>query len=614
MATTLFDFSNPSNYTLSNISIASAIASIAANTPLTKTSNFGTPADYTYNASLIQVASNQATLSDQGPSNGCTFFASMASTANADFSSGSPTATLAGAATVAGGFLKLVGAGATAKWPGALNQPIVQSGTLRFIVQPQYSGAPATHQILHTSNVAGAVTNLIQIYHAAGTGVLHLIVNSTVSTIFDASAAWSPVSGTSYEIEADIDVTGGTSRLFINGVLLITGSGTGTRSSSGNQIAFGIDSNNATYTTNFWIKNFAMFPAVQHTAGYTAPSAVPTQQSYSTASPTITLAPGQAISDADLSAITDIDVTASTPSGSSISYVVSLDGGSTNQYWNGSAWATSSGVGQSNPIATLVAHLATLSLGTTFQLVAFLTSTGATTPALSEVIVTYTGRVYDSGTILSNSGFTAQELTNFVADLSETGSDTVKFAFKVNSTLKYWSGSAWVTSNGSAAQANTAATILANLTSLLSVNSTVYIYAILTSAAGDTTPTLTTIAITYDFGAIEGPVPATCIVFGFLYDIEGLPVQDAIVKFEIFSSEIGGFLNTDDHLIEPSKVTITTDANGYFEHPILQSPQVLETTLVTQVTITKAGHKKMGPLAIIVPDAFSYDLTGLISL
>ncbi len=46
------------------------------------------------------------------------------------------------------------------------------------------------------------------------------------------------------------------------------------------------------------------------------------------------------------------------PHGGNITYRLSSDGGTTWQYWNGSAWATSSGLAQANPIATTTAHIA----------------------------------------------------------------------------------------------------------------------------------------------------------------------------------------------------------------------------------------------------------------
>lgn len=626
MATTSFDFSVPADFTLTNISISSLIASLSLDTPnpLTKTSDFGTPSDYTYDNTKIVVASNMAALVNSGAVQ-TTFYASLASSQNADYAAGAPTGTLSGGATISAGYLNIVGNGPYATWPGAQNVTgLVQTGCVRCIFNPGYSGTPSDFQVFYESEQDGTLNNLVQMRHSPDGNITCYVYDSSGNPIALAQAIFNPVAGTDYEFEVDFDVTAGLINLFQDGVIIATSSGTGTRSGSATLITVGRNAGDGTTNANFRVKGIAIFPTVQHTANYSAPSPAPAIQNYSTSNPTIALSPGQAITNPTLSAITNITATIVATGSDSVTFVVSVNGGSSYLYWNGSTWATSSGFAQSNPIATIVANLAFLPLGTMFQIQAYLHSaTGVTTPTLANVVVSYNDLIYSTGTIKTNSTFTAENLLTFLSTFSEAGSDTVLFGLVINSTTMYWNGTTWVASDGTAAQLNTLAQIQTNLSTTLTMNSNVGVFVRLTSADGTTTPNITNFSVSYNFGPIEPTKPSLCDVYGFLLDLQSNPIVGAKVKFTLNPKvNPGGYITDSMTLVGQSQVTATTDSNGYFQVSVAQSPQwtgpqptmaveVDYTNVLGNIVINKNSTNK--PLVIAVPAAATANITGLLT-
>lgn len=618
--TTIFDFSTPSNYTFSNVGVSALAAKLLRNqvsAPLTKTSNFGTTSDYTYDNTKIQIAANQANLLDGGPTGGCTFFASMAVSANADFSGASGTATLIGGAAISGGYLNINGNGKAATYVGGANDTAIQTGCARFTIQPQYSGTPGDSQIFYGSDVSGTSQDLVQVLHKVDGNLSASVRDSSGSVISTILVPWNPTSGTVYEIEYNFDITVGHQYLFVNGVLIGSDTSTGSRNGSTSIIAVGLDFLNIAHNSQFLIKNLALFPSIQHTTGFTSPVALPTLHTYATTSPSIKFN-GQSISDAELNAITNITASITASGSDTVTWSVSVNGAGSFLWWTGAVWATSSGVAQSNPLATIVANLATLPLATQFELQAFITSAiGTTTPTLANVVVTYNDLLYGTGTIQSNSGFTAQQIATFIASLSISGGDTVTFALSVNGVLMYWNGSAWTTSDGSFAKTNTAAIVNTNAPTLLTVNSTVKVFALLVSASGGTTPSLTSMTVSYNFGEIEPASPPTCIVTGFIRDILGNPVSGVSILFQLLNKNTNGYMEGSGHVLWQSQVTATTDANGYFEQAVLVSNFEGVNTMVqvsiTQGQISQTVDGNKNKLVLIVPNQQSVDITTLLA-
>jgi hypothetical protein len=98
-------------------------------------------------------------------------------------------------------------------------------------------------------------------------------------------------------------------------------------------------------------------------------------------------------------------------------------------------------------------------------------------------------------TVESTNGFTAASLISFQAVTAASGSDGIKFYIKLDGTRKYWNGSAWANSNGSYAQSSTASDIHDNIETLLSGSANVKVGAVIHSADGSTTPTVSSVVL-----------------------------------------------------------------------------------------------------------------------
>ena len=620
MPSKIFDFGVPTNYTLNNVQVVNGVASISpTNTPQVLTSDFSVPGDYTYNPASIQIAASQANLVDLRPAN-ATFYAD-GSSFNANWGAGFLTGTPNGGAAIVSSKISLVGAGSKVFWSPVANADFLQTGTIRFVYTPNYSGTPVSdNSIISISQGLGNIDNVIQIEHSTDGNVYAYIADSSGTLIVSIIFPWVPVAGTSYEFELDFDITAGASRLFIDGTQQsATSLGTGTRTVVG-QFLVGDNYLGTSRSPNFSISKLILFSTVQHVADY-VPGAAISPTIYPLTNPTIQFVAQALVSEPELAAIVSVTAAITAAGSDAVQFAVSIDQGATYIYWNGAAWITSNlSFAQTNSLAVLNANLGALDLTMgNFELLSILHSNdGSTTPILQNVVVTYIDEPFTSGTILSNYGVDAQTLLNFLAAFTQTGSDTVTFALNVNSKLMYFNAGIWAPSNGTVGQTNSMATIKANLGSLLLANSTVVPFVFLQSGTGATAPTITGITIDYIFGAIERVGPSICIIYGFIRDVSGMPVVGANVKFSLVPPTQNGYMESESHVLFPSAVVAITDNNGYFEQPIVSSDQFGVPGTAIQVSVAQGNaQESVGsdgkPLIIQVPLQESADITALLS-
>ncbi len=258
-------------------------------------------------------------------------------------------------------------------------------GAVRCTYTPGYSGAPANVQTIWSINKAiGDNANLIEIKHSTN-GNFYFDIFNSAGAADEVSFVWSPVAGTSYEIEVNIDITTGNSRVFIDGVLMVTSIYVAARDTNINLLNIGCDYTLNSSGNNFSISKFYVFSAVQHTAAYTPGSPITFVQ-YSQANPTIVENIGLSIDSLDAF----IEVSSKTGS-DEIKYILLIDGVAT--YWDGLAWSASDGTySNSNTAAEIQANLATLdvSSGVTLKVLSLLHSNdGSTTPTLTSVSIDY---------------------------------------------------------------------------------------------------------------------------------------------------------------------------------------------------------------------------------
>jgi hypothetical protein len=345
---------------------------------------FTTPANYTFDTDVIEVAGGKAKLKDQRPADS-TFHANYNADINGNWGAGVLTGTPVGGAAVSGGELDLTGG--TVKYvdyAAAGNANHAQRGCIRAKYRPNYNGSPPSAMIPFCicsptgSDNYLAINNLggnwyMQIYDATGT----LITNTNLG-------AWSAVSGTVYELELNWSLTTGESRLFIDGVQFgPTITDTGTRDTTSTTLRIGNPSSGG-FNTEFKIDDVVVFSKVQHTANYTPDQPIPATI-YAIDNP-------QLICNATFRHEgIDAFVETKTAEGSDqVKYI--LKKGTVKYYWTGSAWDVSDGTyGQSNTAAAIEANKATFTdtAVTTEVIVLLHSDNGTTTPELDVLQIDY---------------------------------------------------------------------------------------------------------------------------------------------------------------------------------------------------------------------------------
>ena len=160
-------------------------------------------------------------------------------------------------------------------------------------------------------------------------------------------------------------------------------------------------------------------------------------------------------------------------------------------------------------------------------------------------------------------------LSNFLADLSASGSDSVRFVLLISDVRKYWTGSAWETANGTFSQTNTASEILANVASLdLSGNGYFNVEAFLHSNDGFTTPSLTSTTIEYEPGL--SPVIPTLVDINGFYFRGHAGDSSRTIKYRPYQK---GFRNEGiTYIYDWKDFDNEVSSNGYVDQDIPKNP------------------------------------------
>lgn len=616
--TTIFDFIDPTNYTLSNIVFSDGVASLSLvpNPSQTFSQPFSSGVGFTYNSSKTNISAGVLSQINLSPPNSTFFAGYNNSTIDANWGSGSVVSTNNGA-SLGANQLDLLGGVSTkyVDYSAVGNAQSPQTGCVRVIYIPNYSGTPSTFQLMFRAcEGIGSENNLLAFFHNIdGSLAIRLFDASGASIISADFGVFNPTAGTRYEIELNLDITTGATRLFVDGLQSgSTFNETGTRSSNISLIRIGEDATligSGAYA-NFSITDIVVFSTVQHTSSYSAPSAVPSNTLYS--GDTIVF---PAFSYSGLGALIGFSGFSSGGDVGSPRYI--LNG----HYWNGSMWISSNGTyAQSNDQSTVSANIGTFPNNNTLTIRVVTLAGNVFMSITGPIVVTYSGQIYPSagGTILTNPGLNVENIISFSDSNTQSGSDKVTFALQVNGVLKYWNGTAWVVSNGTFSQTNSSAVTSANAGSLLTVNSVVKIYVLLISGDGSTTPSIDSMTLVYNFGAPSPSSPATTLVYGFLSDITASPVVGAQIIFSLVNIIPNAYMEGADHILISSSVIAVTDSNGYFEQPIIATTQFEGVNTFIQVVIKKGSVTESvgadgNPLYIKIPIQANIDITTLLS-
>lgn len=479
------------------------------------------------------------------------------------------------------------------------------TGAIKLRYTPNYSGTPAQNiTIVELAPTSGNANKMVLFHSSTGTLRLSAYNSAGVAQHSAATfgAAWSPVSGTEYEIEMNWDTTTGAIRLFVNGVLqgsmpatVYARSTTATLLYIGAGIVYPV--------ANAAFNDVILFDTVQHTAGYTPGYTLPEfiYAGSKVDGPNFTYTGLGGVISLDDGSIVEVG----TPR-----FIVGL------KYWNGSAWVVSNGTySQANSFAVVLANLTSFVTGGGGILPWSVVFTDSNTlSSVDEFEVEVTGQKYSpTGYIEPVQAVYAKELYSLAHDITETAGSFIKIILKLDGVLKYWNGSAWATSNGSFAQANTLAEVNTNIAELISSgNHEVFFRWVFTTSVNTETAEIATADIEYDFGAL-GVDPATCVVYGYLRDVSGAPVANASVRFNVVKSNSSQYKEAASAIIDGS-VTVTTDDYGYFSCTLIRSSEYENGAsygieIARGNTFSKVKNSGGVALTFTVDDAVTLDIT-----
>lgn len=177
--------------------------------------------------------------------------------------------------TVNDGLLDLTGGTANyVDYDAILNADSRQTGTIRLLWTPNYTGSPSVNTtIFNISKAPSDSTNSIKILHLSTGNLRLLMYDGTNSFFLSFMASWTATADQEYEFELNYDITAGATRLFIDGNLLgVVQTATGTRSAAIGLIRIGSDESGV-QASDFKVNNITIYNAVQHTEDYTPTSA-----------------------------------------------------------------------------------------------------------------------------------------------------------------------------------------------------------------------------------------------------------------------------------------------------------------------------------------------------
>ena len=296
-------------------------------------------------------------------------------------------------AVITNGKLDLTGGNKSIDYQAIGNANSQQTGAVKFMFTPNYSGNPSALMALFSIFQAqGSAVNDIMLYHNTD-GYFHIYIGDQGGNqLFDDPVGpWNPVNGTEYEIELDYDLTNGKTSLFINGVQLGSSiTTTGVRSNSIGVLRLG-GNFNGTGFCNGYLRNLLITNDVQHTANYTPGYTLPAQaESYPEDMPVI-LPLGNA-NQLPTTGLLTINQSSQIPLNTDIRIVIIRSSG--NYWYNGTAWAVSTGASESNSIADglftpAILEALNLTDGEYINIGVYLVSTdGMATPTLMAIYLT----------------------------------------------------------------------------------------------------------------------------------------------------------------------------------------------------------------------------------
>jgi len=378
---------------------------------------------------------------------------------------------------------------------------------VRWEWSPNYSGTPLTPMVPFVWSDASLSNNgLTSFVHQATTGNLRINLWDEIATPLNIDfGVWSPVLGTEYEFELNVDLLNGRTRLFIDGVQFgATSASISSRVATPTYFRVGANST-LTLPSNFSINNILVFEYPQHITDYTPNWAGILPYEYY--GDVITLpemyytGAGTLIS-FDSFPVTDVNAPR---------YTLQIGRSGNYLYWSGAAWVVSNNTfAQANTEATFAANLAALPiLGEIYGQFRIYTqnnignqqNTGDLTASLTAQIYPITNPTIDIDLAITTTviGETIVAWNSFAETITTIGSDAVTYCLSNDDGVswRYYSGG-WNPSSGAYAQSNSGTTIAANIGSFPKTAEGMKVRVFLHSNNGITTPIISNLVVNYD--------------------------------------------------------------------------------------------------------------------
>lgn len=583
MLTKLFNFTDPTLYTFDSNLIDFTVSQkprlkLQDNPGQDFVQDFSSDVGFVYDSNKAEFVGGKLQQVDKAPAGSvCWATYTTDKDLNVSINGGSLTGTLINGATVSGGYLNLLGGVSSyADYAGLNNvDTLIQEGTIKFILKPNYSGTPAgIRNFIVIAEASGDSSNLVNIYHKSSDGNIKVVIkNQTTGTIMtDDLGVWNPTAGTDYEFELNfiIDTAVGANtfiRLFIDGVQFgATKTGvTGTRNSNIGLIRVGSNVGTGDFA-NHSVKDLIFYDTVQHTAnyipGYTldetrylASNVIVPEMEYTGAGTLVTF-----------------DSFYTTESGSP-RYTLQIGQSGDYLYWDGSAWSVSDGTyAQANDETTFNTNVGDLNVeGEIYGQFKMHFTDSNTQSWIDELTASLTAQIYPltNPSIVFTENLGLEAISAFSETSTKTGSDEIKYILSKDSVQYYWDGAAWSISDGTYAQSNTAAEIETNKAVFTSAGVYFEIEMFLHSDTGVTTPEVTLVSVSYDFWGGNIDAPHKTIVFGVCYGEDGNVLPDAEISIDLSKKEV--LYNTELILFDIPTIDVVSDSNGYWEAELIDT-------------------------------------------
>ena len=486
---------------------------------------------------------------------GETVVATYKETVNLDVSRASIIPTVTGSAVITGGELDLSFNDLSSLKYAGVN--LGELWTIKFLYTPNYNTANSSLIDIISFADAGSSKNRMYLRHATNSELTLTIYDRAGSVGYTTSAStFVTTLGTSYEIMITNDSKNGNQKIFIDGVI----GGTGTSSfvfGGSNPFLVGTDGFSETQVSNFTIKDLMIFTDIQETTNY-IPGYDPRVW---IADETTIVLPTRNYS--GLGTLQAYEGLTAVETGTN-KYLVN------GEYWDGSAWATSTLVNrfQASSLADINTNLPTLTALQSMDVTVFFEPSDAPTASLSQNTFLYTGQQYwtDNPSILVNDINYMSELLSYSIVSTEVGSDLIKGIVQSDSIDKYWDTSAWSTSTGYA-QSNTPTEINDNGPALLDGRAAIRMKVYLHSADGLTTPSIDSLTYTYD-NSIDPLTQVTVNVAGVVH-VNLDPDVGNLIKVRPYPN---GYLNGGIFYKYAYKTVGTINPDGHWNGYIVQNP------------------------------------------